>query len=122
MQSDVNLLLALQLPYHQIHQILVSSGKTCWFHKIPTEPEVRQTILMENPLSISSLLGLFNLYIVDQVATFFDIPFRKSTFLEPFFFKTIINIGLTDSKYIAACIIIHTFITAGLFLMSLIQN
>ena len=63
---------------------------------------------MENPLSISSLLGLFNLYIVDQVATFFDIPFRKSTFIEPFFFKTIINSGLTDSKYIAACIIIHS--------------
>ena len=72
---------------------------------------------MENPLSISSLLGLLNLYIVDRVATFFDIPIRKSTFLATFFFKTIINIGLTDSKYIAGLYpqpSPFTFITAGL--------
>ena len=72
---------------------------------------------MENPLSISSLLGLFNLCILDRVATFSDIPIRTSTFLATFFFKTIINIGLTDSKYIAGLYpqpSPFTFITAGL--------
>ena len=84
---------------------------------IPSEPKVRQTISMEKPLSISSLLGLFNLCILDRVATFSDIPIRKSTFLATFFFKTIINIGLTDSKYIAGLYpqpSPFTFITAGL--------